>query len=211
MTCSHPDSPTSHFRSGCASTSPRRCRFRTCSSRLFPIPSTAADERRVAGRAAAYNLGGIFGAVICAFVISRMGSRWALTIFSACGAAVAFSLTTVNVMRNTDLLIWGLGLHGLFVIAVQAAMYAVCAHVYPTTIRATGTASALSFGRFGAILSAYAGAMMITMGSGTAYRNMLGVSMILVMAALLLVRRHIPALSARKTAPSVLPTQPNSN
>lgn len=38
--------------------------------------------------------------------------------------------------------------------AVQSTMFALCAHVYPAAVRATGTASALAFGRFGAILSA---------------------------------------------------------
>ena len=76
-------------------------------------------------------------------------------------------------------------------------MYALCAYVYPTAVRATGTASALAFGRLGAILSAFAGAAVITAGGASAYLIMLGGAMVLVFVALSLVRRHIPALPRR--------------
>jgi AAHS family 4-hydroxybenzoate transporter-like MFS transporter len=90
------------------------------------------------------------------------------------------------------LLIVGLGLHGLFVNAVQSTMYALCAFVYPTGVRATGTASALAFGRIGAILSAFAGALVITAAGASGYLLMLGAAMALVLLALAVVRRHIP-------------------
>ena len=48
-------------------------------------------------------------------------------------------------LADTSLLIFGLGVHGMFVNAVQSTMYALCAYVYPTSVRATGTASALAF------------------------------------------------------------------
>jgi len=140
----------------------------------------------------AYNLGGVFGALICAVAISRYGSRWPLLLCCAGAAASAFFLQGVNAAASTTLLIVGLGLHGMFVNAVQSTMYALCAFVYPTSVRATGTASALAFGRFGAILSAFAGAMVITKGGSAAYLGMLGGAMVLVLVALALVRRHIP-------------------
>jgi AAHS family 4-hydroxybenzoate transporter-like MFS transporter len=89
-------------------------------------------------------------------------------------------------------LIFGLGVHGLFVNAVQSTMYALCAYVYPTGVRATGTASALAFGRIGAILSAFAGAVVITTGGASSYLTMLGAAMLVVMIALMVVKRHIP-------------------
>ena len=94
-----------------------------------------------------------------------------------------------------------LGLHGLFVNAVQSTMYALCAYIYPTAVRATGTASALAFGRLGAILSAFAGAVVITTGGATAYLTMLAIAMGIVCVALLVVRRHIPRLSRAAVQP----------
>jgi AAHS family 4-hydroxybenzoate transporter-like MFS transporter len=64
-------------------------------------------------------------------------------------------------------------------------------------VRATGTASAVAFGRLGAILSAFAGAMVITAGGSSAYLAMLGIAMLVVLGALLVMREQIPRLTAR--------------
>ena len=144
----------------------------------------------------AYNLGGVVGALGCAVAIARSGSRWPLLICSAGGALSAWFLLGVNVSQHTGWLIFGLGVHGLFVNAVQSTMYALCAYVYPTGLRATGTASALAFGRIGAIVSAFAGALVITTGGASSYLAMLGAAMLIVMVALIMVKRHIPAPGA---------------
>jgi AAHS family 4-hydroxybenzoate transporter-like MFS transporter len=140
----------------------------------------------------AYNLGGVIGALACAVAITRFGSRWPLVLCCAGAAASAFALQTLNVGKDTSLLIFGFGVHGMFVNAVQSTMYALCAFMYPTSVRATGTASALAFGRLGAILSAFAGAAVITAGGAMAYLALLGSAMFFAMVALLVVRRHIP-------------------
>jgi MFS transporter, AAHS family, 4-hydroxybenzoate transporter len=100
-----------------------------------------------------------------------------------------------------------LGVHGLFVNAVQSTMFALCAYVYPTAVRATGTASALVFGRFGAIVSAFAGAAVITSGGASAYLMMLGGAMILVFVALAAVRRHIPPLTKPQANAVAMPAR----
>ena len=88
-------------------------------------------------------LGGVIGALLCAWTIAHAGSRWPLVLCSIGGAASAVWLMGVDASRHTGWLIVGLGLHGLFVNAVQSTMYALCAYIYPTAVRATGTASAL--------------------------------------------------------------------
>jgi AAHS family 4-hydroxybenzoate transporter-like MFS transporter len=144
----------------------------------------------------AYNLGGVIGALACAVAISRFGSRWPLVLCCAGAAASAFALQALNVGKDTSLLIFGFGVHGMFVNAVQSTMYALCAFMYPTSVRATGTASA--------ILSAFAGAAVITAGGAMAYLALLGSAMFFAMVALLIVRRHIPKrevlLPGRETA-----------
>ncbi|MBV8617634.1 MAG: MFS transporter [Curvibacter sp.] len=139
----------------------------------------------------AYNLGGVIGALGCAMAINRFGSRGPLLLCCVGAAASAFAMLAVDARGDTALLIFGLGLHGLFVNAVQSTMYALCAYIYPTQVRATGTASALAFGRLGAILSAFAGAVVITAGGAGGYLGMLGVAMVLVFVALAVVRQHI--------------------
>jgi AAHS family 4-hydroxybenzoate transporter-like MFS transporter len=140
----------------------------------------------------AYNLGGVIGALLCALAIGRYGSRWPLLLCCLGGVVSAWMLLAVNATQHTALMIVGLGLHGLFVNAVQSTMYALCAYVYPTSVRATGTASALAFGRVGAILSAFAGAVVITAGGASGYLLMLGAAMAIVLIALGMTRRHIP-------------------
>ncbi|MCM0044412.1 MAG: MFS transporter [Burkholderiaceae bacterium] len=139
----------------------------------------------------AYNFGGVIGAVLCALAINRFGSRWPMIFWAAMSAATAFGLKLVSVTGSPEVFLWGLGLHGLFVTALQCALTALCAHIYPTLIRTTGTASAIAFGRTGAILSSFAGAAMITAGGASAYLNLLGGSMIVTALGLAMVRGHI--------------------
>lgn len=139
----------------------------------------------------AYNLGGVFGALLCALAITRFGSRGPLVACAAGGAASAFFLRHVDV-SHTAILVTGLALHGFFVNAVQSTMYAVCAYVYPTRIRATGTASALAFGRIGAIVSAFAGSAIIGAGGASAFFGLLLAAMAGAAVALMVVAHHIP-------------------
>ena len=153
----------------------------------------------------AYNLGGVFGALICAAVITRFGSRWPIAICCAGAAVTAYFLQGVNVAQDTNLFIAGIGLHGLFVNAVQCSLYALCAYVYPTLVRATGTASALAFGRLGAILSSFAGAAVITAGGAHAYLTLLGSAMVVTLIAMMVMRRHIPrVVPVAKLSPAAI-------
>ncbi len=145
----------------------------------------------------AYNFGGVIGAIICALAVTRYGSRKPMIFYAAMSAASALLLNLVSVTSDTQTFLLGLGLHGLFITAVQCSLYALCAHLYPTVIRVTGTASALAFGRLGAILSAFAGAAMITAGGASAYLNLLGGSMVITVLGLVMIRNHIkPAVKA---------------
>jgi len=139
----------------------------------------------------AYNFGGIFGAVLCAAAINRFGSRGPMVFWAAMSAVTAFGLKMVNITSTPETFLWGLGLHGLFVTALQCAMFALCAHIYPTEIRTTGAATAMAFGRVGAFVSAFAGAAMITAGGSNAYLNLLGGSMVVTMLGLAMLRGHI--------------------
>ena len=173
------------------------------------LPTMLASEQlNIAiqtGGLTAYNLGGVLGALLCAVAITRLGSRVPIALACAGGALSAFILQNTPT-GDTTLLILGLGLHGLFVNGAQSTMFVLCAHVYPTNVRATGTAAAMAFGRLGAILSAYAGAAIITAGGADAYFGMLGIAMTGVLIALMVVKNHVPALGrALATRPATAP------
>ncbi|WP_124094554.1 MFS transporter [Burkholderia gladioli] len=146
----------------------------------------------------AYNLGGVIGALGCALVIARWGSRWPLVLSALGGAASAAALSGVDVASQRGWLLLGLGLHGLFVNAVQATMYALCAHLYATPVRATGTAGALMVGRLGAIFSAFAGAWVIGAAGKAGYLAMLVASMTIAALALAVLRDHVKPLRAQR-------------
>jgi AAHS family 4-hydroxybenzoate transporter-like MFS transporter len=147
-----------------------------------------------------YNAGGVLGALLCAWAISRFGSRWPLIACSGAAAMAAFFVSQLRLEEHAFLLLSGVAAHGLFVNAVQSTMFAVCAHVYPTAFRARGAASAVAFGRLGAILSGAAGAFVLSSGS-SGYFTMLGAAMMLVLIALASVGRHIPASTAEQDQP----------
>ncbi|WP_211460821.1 MFS transporter [Collimonas silvisoli] len=187
------------------------CAFFMCLLAVYSafswLPTMLAAEglsTQIAGSGlTAYNLGGVIGALACAVAITRFGSRWPLIACCAGGAASALLLLGVDASHSTGWFIFGLGVHGMFVNAVQSTMYALCAFVYPTAVRATGTASALAFGRVGAILSAFAGAVVITAAGAFGYLIMLGVAMLFVLIALTMVKGHIPRLRRTKAEAKV--------
>jgi AAHS family 4-hydroxybenzoate transporter-like MFS transporter len=75
--------------------------------------------------------------------------------------------------------------------AVQTAMYALAAHVYPTEIRATGIGVAVAMGRVGNVLASYVGNCALSRGGLSAFFLTFGLGMIVVFLALAFVRRHI--------------------
>lgn len=147
-----------------------------------------------------YNAGGVLGALLCAWAISRFGSRWPLITSCAAAAITAFFVSQLRLDQHAFLLLSGIAAHGLFVNAVQSTMFALCAHVYPTAIRARGAAWAVAFGRLGAILSGAAGAVVLSAGASV-YFILLGTAMFLALVALAMVRWHIPASVEVKKQP----------
>jgi AAHS family 4-hydroxybenzoate transporter-like MFS transporter len=150
---------------------------------------------------AAYNFGGIFGAISFAWWIGKRGSRVPLLVGSAAGVATALVLRVmpIGASSNHTLLLAALAAHGLFVNATQTTMYALAAHIYTTRVRATGVAAALAFGRTGAILSAYLGSHILRMGSDI-YFSALAVGMTGCFVALLVLKSHIDVVAENAAA-----------
>ena len=92
-------------------------------------------------------------------------------------------------------------LMGAAVNAVQVAMYALAAHVYPTEIRGTGLGVTVAVGRVGNVLASYIGNYALNMGISS-YFAASGFGMILVFISLAMVRGHIERhISARHGFP----------
>ena len=143
---------------------------------------------------AAFNLGGVAGAVAAALVIGRIGSRptmLGVTIAAVASAAVMSTMQVAAGARPWPIVTM-LGVTGGLINAVQVTLYALAAHVYPTAVRATGVGSAASVGRLGAVASTYAGAWALEAGGPVLFFGAIGGAMAAVGVSLALVRRHIP-------------------
>ena len=142
---------------------------------------------------AAFNFGGVGGAVLGALVIQRLGSRITLMGMSAIAVASALAMTAMPLAPPM-----AAGLIAMFAVtggllnAVQTTMYAVAAHVYPTDIRGTGVGTAVAVGRIGNVVASYVGAFALDRGGAPAFFAAWALAMAVVFASLALVRRHIP-------------------
>jgi len=144
---------------------------------------------------AAYNLGGVFGVLVWTVLVTMLGSRAPLLSGALACALSALALLVVPIQAQGDhtLLIAGLAINGLLANAVQVSMYALAAHVYPTSIRATGVAYSSTVGRAGGLLSSLFGSTVIQAGPGV-YWQTLAVAMVCAFAGLAWMRDHFPRL-----------------
>lgn len=155
---------------------------------------------------AAFNLGGVVGAILGALVIARLGSRITMLTMTAGAIAGSVALAAMPIAAQSALAVLAmLAWTGGLINAVQTTMYALAAHVYPTGIRATGVGTAVAVGRIGGVLSPYAGSWALESGGASRLFGLIAVTMSLVFVALASVRGHISRASAARSARSTTP------
>jgi MFS transporter, AAHS family, 4-hydroxybenzoate transporter len=103
---------------------------------------------------AVHNLGGVFGVLLWAGLVTWLGSRGPLLsgALATAGSALAILLVPVQIQGGKTLLLLALGINGLLLNAVQTSMYALATHVYPTAVRASGARSQRRWGAWGRLL-----------------------------------------------------------
>ena len=138
-----------------------------------------------------WNLGGVGGALLGAFLIQRLGSRKTMLGMSAVSIVCALVLSTMQIdpASTVGLMIMMVLLGGLMN-GVQTTMYALAANVYPTLIRGTGIGTAVAVGRIGNAMASYVGDFAIGQGA-PAYFGSFAITMALTLCSLALIRRHI--------------------
>jgi MFS transporter, AAHS family, 4-hydroxybenzoate transporter len=114
----------------------------------------------------------------------------------------------IQAQGSHTLLIACLGVNGLLANAVQTSMYALAAHVYPTSMRATGIAYSATVGRIGGLVSSLFGAYLIQAGAGT-YWQALAVSMVFAFAGLAWVRGHYRSFQRSAVTDQLKPHSPS--
>lgn len=143
---------------------------------------------------AAFNLGGVVGAILGGLVIARIGSRPTMIALAAGAAAgtLAMSTMALSSAAMTPVIVM-LAITGALINGAQTTLYALAAHVYPTNVRATGVGTAIAVGRTGAVLSTYAGAWALETGGHVLFFVLIAAAMALVVLAMALVQRHVPS------------------
>ena len=162
------------------------------------LTSAGFDPATASTGITAFNLGGVAGALMGSMTIGRMGSRAQMLAMTAAAAAGAITLSAMRIDASQPAMpiLIMLTLTGGLINAVQVTMYAVAAHVYPSTMRATGVGTAAAVGRAGAILSGYAGAWAIDYAGSASYFALIAAAMGGTFVSLALIERHVPPLSA---------------
>jgi AAHS family 4-hydroxybenzoate transporter-like MFS transporter len=112
-----------------------------------------------------FSLGAAFGSIGGAFMIGWFGSKWVgagLAFMGAVATMVIGALLVMDGASSFQLLALCL-LAGASVNGMQAFMYAVSAHSYPTEIRGSAVGMAQTFSRLGAVLSPSAASIYFAM------------------------------------------------
>jgi AAHS family 4-hydroxybenzoate transporter-like MFS transporter len=152
---------------------------------------------------AAWNFGGVAGAIMGALIIQRLGSR--MTMLTLSGVAVASAIAMAAMPpdpTDTFRMIVMFVLLGGALNAVITTMYALAANVYPTEIRGTGIGTAVATGRFGMVIASYVGNFALDAGGPPAFFSTFAVAMTIVLGSLAIVRRHIEGSSGGGLAPA---------
>src|SRR6185369_12668324 len=121
---------------------------------LLPTDRVAVD---VAGNALSlFSIGAFFGSIGGAFLIRWFGSRYVGTVLALLGVAatalIGFLLVGTENPAASNVLVMSF-LAGVSFNGMQAFMYAVAAHSYPTEIRGSAVGMAQTVSRIGAVLS----------------------------------------------------------
>ena len=145
-----------------------------------------------------FSIGAFFGSIGGAFFIRWFGSRWVGSLLAFLGVAATFLIgaVTAATANPTDFTVQALAFTvGMSINGMQAFMYAVSAHSYPTEIRGSAVGMAQTVSRIGAVLSpmvaSYYFAMSPTPGVNLFFWFVAGCALITTLS-FFLIPSHIP-------------------
>jgi MFS transporter, AAHS family, 4-hydroxybenzoate transporter len=145
-----------------------------------------------------FNLAGVCGGCIIAWMLSRLGSRWPTAAIAALGVIALWTisrlLSAASQSRdgvNLSVLMTAIAMTGFVMIGIQTAAYRLSAHLYPTQIRSSGVGWAAGFGRLGGILSSLIAGWLLAQVGGAGLFAILSGAVALTLLGILLIRDHL--------------------
>ena len=143
----------------------------------------------------------IGGSIAAGLLVQQLGSRVVIAGISAgllvtliAFAAVLEGLTGAPDATDRLLVVALYGLSGAIFSAGIASLYALMTHAYPPSCRSAGIGFGIFVGRFGAVAATGLGGWLIDLGKGSLvpFFGVLAVGAVLMLAAPLIVDRHVP-------------------
>lgn len=143
-----------------------------------------------------FNSGGIVGSIMGSVLIGTYGSRSVGTTvaLAGCLGAAALGIMTSSVAHAAHGLMFPVVvLAGASLNGMQAFLYTVSAHSYPTYIRGTGMGAAAAVSRVGGVLSSVVGSAYFAAGLGVAdFFYILAAVIFVTAVSFFSLRSHVP-------------------
>jgi AAHS family 4-hydroxybenzoate transporter-like MFS transporter len=143
-----------------------------------------------------FNLAGVGGALLNAWLISRIGSLLPLVAVSCIAVLSMIGLAAMTLGADpapgafamfSIIAAAGFGIHSL-----QTGLYLVSANVFPTECRTSGVGFASGAGRLGGIVSSLAGGLLLASAGAAGFFGAVALTLVLAVVCVLTLRRHIP-------------------
>lgn len=142
-----------------------------------------------------FNLAGVVGSLLNAWLIARVGSRAPLAAVGGVAIVSLISLVAVTASADGQLHVlatfFGIAAAGFGIHALQTGLYLVSAHVFPTECRTSGVGFASGAGRLGGIASAFTGGYLLTRGGAGMFFGCIALLLVLAVVCVLALRRHM--------------------
>lgn len=141
---------------------------------------------------AMFQLGGTIGALAVSWCMDRTNAHLSIAVSYLLGAVML--VVIAQVASNLVVLSATVFMAGFFMSGSQSSMSPLAAGFYPTLGRATGVSWMLGIGRFGAILGAFMGGILLSLGwSFQLIIGVLAIPAVIAAFAVLLKMRHYQA------------------
>jgi MFS transporter, AAHS family, 4-hydroxybenzoate transporter len=141
-----------------------------------------------------FNLAGVGGALLNAWLISRIGSLIPLVAVASVAVVSLIALAAMTLGATPGALATfaiiaaaGFGIH-----ALQTGLYLVSAHVFPTECRTSGVGFASGAGRIGGIVSSLTGGTLLAGAGAAGFFGGVALALVLSVVCVLTLRRHVP-------------------
>jgi len=159
----------------------------------FGLPLAVAVQGSIV-----FNLAGVCGGCISAWLLARLGSRPPTAALAGVGI---FTLWVISRLLNhasrsgspidVATLMIAIAAVGFVMIGIQTVAYRLSTHLYPTQIRASGVGWAAACGRLGGILSSLIVGWLLARVHGAGLFAILSCVISFTLIGILMIRRHL--------------------